>query len=473
MKKSFYKFSSAALLLAVLLAACSKKFIEKIPYDSIPLNSALSDQVGVTNALNGAYAQLRSANLFGRDLPVIGDIQADNTFVETKNSGRYIPQYNYNIVNSDGVAAEIWTSAYTAILRCNQIITASATGGTVPQIKAQAYAIRALLYFRLITLFARPFTDTPDGLGVPLVLSYNPTVLPKRSKISEVYTQIISDFKAGFANGPAYVNSINLSKYAIEGLLAKAYLYMGDNTNAKAAAADVIANGGYTLVTPGAYVNYWANGAMQTSPVETLFEVDADAINNNGFDDLGGIYINGYQDIYASKQLVALYSSTDIRTSVLIPNSLTKSGASATFVNKFSNAQNSDRDNLKVIRLSEVYLIAAEASLPTSPTDALKYLNALMAQRDPGFMYASTGTQLLNDIVQERRKELAFEGDRLFDLNRLKLPIVRVQNAGAIPAGQGNTYLTIPYTDYRRIYPIPLSEIQANANIASQQNPGY
>ena len=99
MKKSFYKFSSAAILLAILLTACSKKFIEKIPYDSIPLNVALSDQVGVTNALNGAYAQLRSSNLWGRDLPVIGDIQADNTFVETKNSGRYIPQYNYNIVD--------------------------------------------------------------------------------------------------------------------------------------------------------------------------------------------------------------------------------------------------------------------------------------------------------------------------------------------------------------------------------------
>ena len=163
MKKTFYKFSSGAILILLLLTACSKSYIEKIPYDSIPLNSALSDQVGVTNALNGAYAQLRSANLWGRDLPVIGDIQADNTFVETKNSGRYIPQYNYNIVNSDGVAAEIWTSAYTAILRCNQIISGSATGGMVPQIKAQAYALRGLLYFRLVTLFARPFTDTPDG----------------------------------------------------------------------------------------------------------------------------------------------------------------------------------------------------------------------------------------------------------------------------------------------------------------------
>ena len=473
MKKSIYKFSSGAILMVMLLTACSKSFIEKVPYDSIPLNSALSDQVGVTNALNGAYAQLRSANLFGRDFAIIGDVQADNTFVETKNAGRYIPQYNYSMVNSDGVAAEILTSAYTAILRCNQIISGSASGGMVPQIKAQAYALRALLYFRLITLYARPITDTPDGLGVPLVLTYNPTALPKRSKISEVYTQIISDFKAGFANAPAYVNSITLSKYAVEGLLARAYFYMGDYANAKTAALDVINNSSFTLVTPASFVNFWANGAIQTNAVEVLFEVDADAINNNGSDDLGGMYVNGYQDIYASKQLVGLYSASDVRRSLLITDTLTKSGAPATIVNKFSNAQNSDRDNLKVIRLSEVYLIAAETSLPSNEPDALKYLNALVSQRDPSKVYNSTGAQLLSDIVIERRKELAFEGDRLFDLNRLKLPIARVVNAGAILAGQLNVNLNVPYADYRRIYPIPLNEIQANANIAGQQNTGY
>ena len=473
MKKTTYNFLTIVLCAALLLTACSKSYLEKTPYDSIALGQALSNEVGVSNALNGAYAQLRSVSLYGRDLPVIGDLMADNTFVETKNSGRYREQFNYNITSSDGVSQEIWTAAYTGIMRCNQIITASASGGNVPQIKAQAYALRALLYFKLVNIFARPYTDTPDGLGVPLVLVYEPTNLPTRAKVSEVYAQIISDYKTAFATAPDYVNSITLSKYAIEGLLARAYFYMGDYTNAKAAAVDVITNSGFTLVTPDAYADYWSNAGIHTDQVETMFEIDADAINNNGFDDLGGIYANTYQDIYASKQLVALYSPTDVRTSILVQGT-TKSGAAATLVYKFPNATSSDRDNLKVLRLSEVYLIAAEASLPANEPDALKYLNALMAQRDPAFAgYASTGAQLLNDIVQERRKELAFEGDRLYDLNRLKLPIVRVSNAGSIPAGQNNMYLVIPYSDYRRILPIPLTEIQLNANIASQQNPGY
>ena len=88
----------------------------------------------------------------------------------------------------------------------------------------------------------------------------------------------------------------------------------------------------------------------------------------------------------------------------------------------FPNAENDDRDNLKVLRLAEVYLIAAEAAYRTNDeATALGYLNDLMAQREPGFTYASAGAALLTDIITERRKELAFEGDRLFDLNRLKM----------------------------------------------------
>src|SRR5580698_8599588 len=111
----------------------------------------------------------------------------------------------------------------------------------------------------------------------------------------------------------------------------------------------------------------------------------------------------------------------------MIPG-LNKSGVPAYLVNKFPNAQQIDPDNLKVIRLAEVYLIAAEASLPDNEADALMYLNALMANRDPGFTYPSPDPTLFSDIVTERRKELAFEGDRLYDLNRLKQPINRVAN---------------------------------------------
>ncbi len=473
MKRLINKFAVAALLLTFLIGGCKKSYLDKAPSDSILSDQALSTVAGLKDALNGAYSDMRSATLFGRDFPVIGDLQADNTFVETKNSGRYLAQYNYSVVVNDGVVSEMWTSAYQTILRVNRILESTLTGATVDQVKAEAAAIRAIMYFKLVNIYAKPYTDDPNALGVPLILKYDPFLYPARNTVKEVYTQIVADLTGAVPKAAAYTTSVRLSKYAIEGFLSKVYLYMGDNASAKTAALDVINNGGFQLLTPANYVSYWASPASRTDQLETLAEVDADVINNNGFDDLGGIYINGYQDIYASKQLVALYSATDIRAAVLMAGT-TKNNAPAVLVNKFQNAENtSDRDNLKIMRLSEVYLVAAEASLPGNEADALKYLNALVSKRDPSLVYASSGTTLLNDIVTERRKELAFEGDRFYDLNRLKLPVARVSNAGAITAGTGNVNLTVPYTDYRRLAPIPQSEFTVNKNIASQQNPGY
>jgi hypothetical protein len=126
-----------------------------------------------------------------------------------------------------------------------------------------------------------------------------------------------------------------------------------------------------------------------------------------------------------------------------------------------------DRDDIKVIRLADVMLIAAEAYYNTAdPTNALLYLNKVAKQRDASFAgYTSTGTQILEDILIERRKELAFEGQRLFDLLRLGRSWTKYRNQNPLST------LAVTPTNPQVIYPIPLGEINANANI--QQNPGY
>jgi hypothetical protein len=467
-----HKLSITAILGAALLWGCSKSYINLAPSDSVPSNVALGTVSGLQNALNGTYAEMRNYQLYGRDLLAIGDVESDNVFVQSKNTGRYTTQYGYTFTSSDGVFSEIWSYAYTAIQEANQIIDATATGAGVDSIKAQAYAIRAIMYFKLVNIYAEPYTQDTSALGVPLVLHYNPYALPARSSVGTVYAQIVSDLKAAFQNAPPYTSSTTISKYAAEALLARAYLYEGDNTDAKAAAVDVITNGGFTLVAPGNWLSFWADAASQTSQTEVMFEVDADAINNNSTDDIAGIYYQGYQDLYCSSQLYNLYSPTDCRR-LVIDSGTTATGAFAYVVEKFPNYLNADRDNLKVIRLAEVYLIAAEASVTSSQSDALMYLNDLMAQRDPSITYSSSGAQLLSDIVTERRKELAFEGDRFYDMNRLQLPINRAANPGAMLAGTNNANLSIPWPDPLRIAPIPLSEILVNHNIAGQQNPGY
>jgi tetratricopeptide (TPR) repeat protein len=468
MKLYTNKYIIALLSVSFLLGSCKKSFLEKAPANGLSPTEALSDEAGMQGAVNGIYSDLRAVALYGRDFPILGDLQADNIYVERRNSGRYLPQYNYTQTVNDAVVTEMWQVGYNTILRANQVIDAKVTTSGAASIRAEAYAARGLVYFKLVNIYARPYTDNPDALGVPLVLHYDPYALPGRSKVSEVYAQIVSDLKTALQTAPNYSTSVRLSKYAIEGLLARAYLYMGDYANAKTAAVDVISNSGFSLVSPDNYVAYWHNASARTDKVETLFEVDADVINNNAFDDFSGMYENGYNDMYATSGLVSLYSNTDVRTSVLYLTQ-TKSGADAIAVDKFPSASSSDRDNIKVMRLSEVYLIAAEAAARTNDeATALNYLNALMAQRDPGMTYSSSGATLINDIVTERRKELAFEGDRLYDLNRLKQNITRTIDPGSIPAPA-----SIPYSDPRRIAPIPQAETQANATLAGEQNPGY
>lgn len=470
MKKIFHPVIVLFLSAGLLLTGCSKSFLTKNPGDALSPDQALADSSAMQTALYGAYAQLRGVDAYGRSLPVLGDLQADNSFVEQANAGRYLPDYSYGVSVNDAVALGMWRDLYAVIQRANQIIDAKPAGQLATIIRAQAYGLRALSYFKLVNIFAKPYTDDKTAPGVPIVLHYNLAYLPGRSTVDSVYRQIVSDLKAAFPIAPDYSSSVYLSKYAIEGLLARTYLYMGDNANAEAAAVDVINNGPFSLVTADKLEAFWANPGIQTDATEVMFEVDADINNNNASDDLSIIFIpDGYQDIYASGDLYNLYSATDARRSLLVPGE-TKRSAPAYLINKFPNGSNtSDKDNIKVIRLAEVYLIAAEAALPADDATARQYLNALMAERDPAFPgYSSTGSQLLSDIVTERRKELAFEGDRLYDLNRLKLPINRVANPGSIPGP-----LTIAYPDNRRVQPIPQSEVQANPVIAKQQNPGY
>jgi hypothetical protein len=117
-----------------------------------------------------------------------------------------------------------------------------------------------------------------------------------------------------------------------------------------------------------------------------------------------------------------------------------------------------------------VLLILAEADAHTSnESDARLYLNKVAQQRDPSFSgYTSSGQTLIDDIIQERRKELAFEGDRYWDIARLNLDVNRINLNNNYPS---NTPLTLAAGNDKRIWPIPQAELDANPNI--EQNPGY
>ncbi len=455
-------------MLAVVAAAftsCKKSFINLTPPTSLTPQQALASESDLATALRGAYSGLRNVDLYGRTVPVLGDILSDNAYQSLTNSNRYTV-FNLNTYTvADGNVSGFWNAAYSTILRCNNIITSTLAGNAnVNQYKGEAYAVRALCYFTLVRYFAKPYTDNPDALGVPIVTTYDPELYPARNKVSEVYGLINSDLTQAYALMTQFTNSTQFSKYAAKALQAKVYLTMNDKANAKTAALDVINNSGFTVVPAASYVAYWNVSLPRTDKVETLFEVSSDAISNNGFDALPNIYTqSGYGDLLASDDFYALLGATDVRKGLYATG--TRGGLAAIFVNKYPNTFGGDISDTKVLRMSEVYLIAAEASLPGNEADALLYANYITSRRTAAPI-ASTGAQLFEDIITERRKELAFEGDRYLDLQRLKRDVVRSTN---YPSAARN----ILYTNTRRILPIPQSEVDANPNIRGQQNPGY
>jgi len=462
----FKYIRTLAVGLVLILTSCKKEFLIKNPPTALTPEVALATEADLQTALRGTYAGLRASDYYGRTLPVIGDLMADNAYVSLTNSGRY-PQFNnYSFTPGDANITGFWRAAYTDILRANNIINSTIAANTnVNQIRGEAYALRALNYFNLVRYFARPYTDNPDGLGVPIVLTYAPEATPARSKVSEVYSLILADLSQAYSLMTQFTNSTQFSKYAAKGLQAKVYLTMGDKANAKTAALDVINNSGFTVVPASGLATYWGVLLPRTDKVETLFEVSSDAVANNGFDALANIYNQaGYGDLLATDTLYALYEAADARKALLTPG--TRGGLPAIFVNnKFPGTFGSDISDTKVIRLSEMYLIAAEASLPADETSAKTYVNYITSRRNASAI-TSTGAQLFEDIINERRKELAFEGDRYLDLMRLKRDVVRSNN---YPSSARN----IPYSNSRRILPIPQAEIDANPAIKGQQNPGY
>ena len=469
MKHSYKYILYAGLLFTMVSGSCKKDFLNQPPATSINAGDALKSDVDLRTALTGTYAGMRVSQLYARTLPLLGDLQADNVFVSTRNSGRYTGHNNYSFVVTNADVLGIWEHSYRVILRANNVINADpvvTSQADVDQYKGEAYAIRALLYFELVKTFARPYTDNPAGPGVPIVLSFDIDKKPARSTVEEVYAQILSDLDKAYTLMNQQPTTARFSKYAARALSAKVNLFKGTPASLQLAydqAAEVITDSGTSLLTAAGFTAYWESVRPQTSAAvtETLFELMSDQIDNAGFDELPNFYVQeGYGDGLTTRSFYDSFSDTDLRKTLIIRGARTSAENPAYIINKYPDVAN--KGGKKILRLSDAYLIAAEAAYQLNrPADALNYLHTLVAQRDPAAVVNETGTALFERIITERRKELAFEGDRFSTLNRLKRDIT---NRGSTSAP------TVAYSNYRRVAPIPQSELDRNA---IQQNEGW
>jgi tetratricopeptide (TPR) repeat protein len=459
----------AWLLVPVLVGAGACADLALDPQASIS-NDAYFQTIGdFRAAMVGAYDGLTSASYYGRSIHLMSDIMGEDV-KQTGSANRYQEFSDFEGLPRSGHNYEqaLWQMAYEVVNRLNNIINAEfeAPGGVAAefqQIMGEAYALRGLVYFDLVKMYAQHYTFSGGAghPGVPIVLEDDVTNLPTRNTVAEVYAQAISDLNQGInmmtqvRNGPYFMN-----RNSARAILSRIYLYMEDWSNAAAMADAVINSGDYALATGDAYVSMYVPGGSS----EAIFELQFTPTDNRGSDCLGCMYTaNGYGDYLPAKDLLDMLPEGDIRWGHYTTDANLVGIYASHRVHKWPTPQ--QHDNVPVIRLSELYLNRAEANARLGNAAAAQADLNMIRQR--GFAGAApvtaTGQALIDEILMERRKELGYEGHSIHDLMRNQRSFVRDDCTGDV--------CSVSYPCQFCILPIPEWEMNANPNIA--QNPGY
>lgn len=456
-------------MLIIFIASCNKDFLELEPQQSVSTNKALVTIGDFQAAITGAYDGLSSSNYYGRYFVLVTDIMSDDVKQNASaNRAADWAEYVGSSTDNNNLAENIWQVGYQVINRTNRIILTEATVPEAVQadldnIKGEAYAIRALVHFDLVRIYAQHYTFTSDAghPGVPIVTEIDPFMKPARNTVMEVYDQVISDFNTALGLIGDSPNSSTLSATAVKALLSRVYLYKEDWTNAVNMADAVINSGDYSLVSNANHADIF----MQDNSSESIFEMDMNPTDRRGTDALGGMYLgSGYGDYLPSEDLINLIPEGDARGNLFAVDSTVGGGIYGYLrVNKYASVLG--EDNTKIIRLSEVYLNRAEAQYHlNNEAKAKDDVNKIRKRGLPSSPnVTASGAALLDEILLERRLELCYEGHRLWDLTRNKRGVYRNDCTATI--------CSVKYPDSRFILAIGQYEIDVNTNVT--QNPGY
>ncbi|PKD18660.1 RagB/SusD domain-containing protein [Salegentibacter salinarum] len=456
-----------------LSISCSEDFLEIDPEQNVAAENAVVDLSTLQTAVNGVYSNLQSNGYYGRNVYVMPELMADNLYLSLRNTGRYLDFNNFVVSEEDSYVESTWNSIYEVAVNATRVIEGGENlleqfpgqEAQIKQLLGEAYALRSLAHFDLVRLFAQPYNFTAGAShpGIPLIIEINENeVSPSRNSVNEVYQHINSDLSTAVSFMTEANQDGRFSLNAAYALAARVALYEEENEKAITYSTNVIESNVFSLIPNERYMELWSLDFNE----ETLMEVINTIADNAGTNGLGHFFdVTGYADALVTEDLVATYDENDVRLQAILEGSKPGAEEEAYFVNKFPNGTLHD-DNIKILRLAEQYLIRAEAYAKTGQNElAQQDLQVVMSRANPGAEeIAEVGNELIDRILLERRKELAFEGHRLFDLNRNKKGV-------SIDQGEGNV-IEASYPNEKFILPIPLSELNANPQIGPQ-NPGF
>ncbi|SDH41897.1 SusD family protein [Flavobacterium omnivorum] len=473
------------LIAALVIVSCSDTdSLNPVNQTRISDATAFATPQRVGQLVLGMYSGVKVGNFYGGRFLNYQDVRGPEFNNERNNGVTNLFTWNFGVQSSTNEVQNFWSAAYTAINRCNVVIGGLETSPITPELKttftAEARFLRALSYYSLLTLYAKPYTqDNGASLGVPLRLvaetsgGNNDLV---RSSVADVYKQVIDDLNFAELNLPltnttAFNNTTRAHRNTAIALKTRVYLSMGKYPEVITEANKIVSSTAPFTATSGV-----SNAMVPT--IQAAFASAAVTVENVFSFPYGPNDLQGTQN-----GLVHYYNASSVGGSEysLAPTSITANTGwktsdsrrnfnvvllGKTWLHKWTKSQ-SDPDFVPVIRYSEILLNLSEALTRSSNSldaRAIQLLNAVRGRSDATTVFTSasfTNVQaLLDQIAIERRIELLGEGFSSPDIMRLK------QNfpaKGLAPS--------VSTTDTQYLWPIPLNELLYNK--LAVQNPGH
>ncbi len=453
------------LILGLLTSGCSG-FLDEVDKDQLIPKTTEHYTAVLLNEFSKELAGFSGVDFMSDNL-------AEYVYSSENTRKSYKPVYTWQKeieINENGVRVisnnRAWGDIYKDIAIANYVIEliddAEGTAQERDFVKGEAYFIRAWSYLTLVNLYAKPYNPLTANLdlGVPLRIDNGMEQVYTRATLEASYRQIIEDLTKGrtlIEQSTVVKSKYHPSVAACDLLFSRLYLYMKDWEKAEQAAANVITNNALSMmVESGFYVSpertdiLYSCAMLGPSLTETVFD--------------GGWQVN--------PELIALFDKrNDLRFSTFFTK-MDKKVGEVYYTQKQSSFTKMGTVNLRV---AEAYLNSAEAKYHQG-ADAVGDLKAFIAKRyrNPSLVdIPSSGINLLNFILLERRKELCFEEyHRWFDLRRMdNRP--QIEHSFTLTDDAGNKVGTERYillkNDPNYTLPIPLKERDNNPLIRNNE----
>lgn len=504
----------------ILFVSCSDDLLDPFTPGSLTEDVAVKKSSDLVNLVNSSMNILTNRTEY-----VFSSVFTDEAAPGSQNGGQGITSDYIFLMNVDNTsAAAIWQTQYFALARLNRVITFAdkvvATDAADQQVinrsKAEALVLRALAHIKIVSYFSPNPKDDSSLAGVLANRIIATTEKPERVTNGAFYASIHADLDAAIAifnsnTATAYASANKTfypSKTLAQALKARAYALKGDYANAELFANTVINTSGLVLANTQALYNAVFHTHNEAANTEVIFRLrrtvqqNSQATNlHNGWASVAN-RVNGSPFYEVSRSLYNSLASVpgDFRLNTTVYLSGTSSSlidpgyATATDVKNSDiivlqkhggqsavTATNGFNPDFMVARLSEMYFIRAEARVAAGDlAGAATALKAIMDARFPTAQPApvfATAQSAWKGILDERRKELSFEGFRFIDLKRLgtlagatleRDPSEYASSSWNFPAANPSN---LPLNSTKFALPIPQVEITANPAI--QQNPGY